>query len=42
MILEPLNRLKKADARINMTQGVLEEVGMLYLVFNFYEVWIKK
>ncbi|PSR91210.1 Arsenical pump ATPase, ArsA/GET3 protein [Actinidia chinensis var. chinensis] len=26
MLLEPLNRLKQADARINMTQGVLEGV----------------
>uniref|UniRef100_A0A803QQ80 ArsA/GET3 Anion-transporting ATPase-like domain-containing protein n=1 Tax=Cannabis sativa TaxID=3483 RepID=A0A803QQ80_CANSA len=34
MILEPLNRLKQADARLNMTQGVLdkivgEELGVL-------------
>ncbi|KAL7213519.1 hypothetical protein ACSBR2_016113 [Camellia fascicularis] len=26
MLLEPLNRLKQADARLNMTQGVLEGV----------------
>ncbi|VFQ78067.1 unnamed protein product [Cuscuta campestris] len=26
MLLKPLNRLKEADARLNMTQGVLEEV----------------
>ncbi|XP_058180923.1 uncharacterized protein At1g26090, chloroplastic [Rhododendron vialii] len=26
MLLEPLNRLKEADARLNMTQGVLEGV----------------
>ncbi|KAH7569882.1 hypothetical protein JRO89_XS05G0012800 [Xanthoceras sorbifolium] len=34
MLLEPLNRLKEADARLNMTQGVLggvvgEELGVL-------------
>lgn len=28
MLLEPLNRLKQADARLNMTQGVLEGVAM--------------
>lgn len=28
MLLEPLRRLKEADARLNMTQGVLEGVGM--------------
>lgn len=28
MLLEPLKRLKEADARLNMTQGVLEGVGM--------------
>ncbi|MQM18589.1 hypothetical protein Taro_051584 [Colocasia esculenta] len=28
MILEPLDRMKKADARINFTQGILEGVGM--------------
>jgi hypothetical protein len=27
MLLEPLNRLKQADAHLNMTQGVLEGVG---------------
>ncbi|KAK9276306.1 hypothetical protein L1049_005837 [Liquidambar formosana] len=27
MLLEPLNRLKQADARLNLTQGVLEGVG---------------
>ncbi|XP_062111215.1 uncharacterized protein At1g26090, chloroplastic isoform X1 [Humulus lupulus] len=26
MLLEPLNRLKQADARLNMTQGVLEKI----------------
>ncbi|KAF5933218.1 hypothetical protein HYC85_029389 [Camellia sinensis] len=26
MLLEPLNRLKQADAHLNMTQGVLEGV----------------
>ncbi|XP_015895761.3 uncharacterized protein At1g26090, chloroplastic [Ziziphus jujuba] len=26
MLLEPLNRLKKADARLNMTQGALERI----------------
>lgn len=28
MLLEPLKQLKQADARLNMTQGVLEGVGM--------------
>ncbi|KAG1366322.1 hypothetical protein COCNU_13G001120 [Cocos nucifera] len=27
MLLEPLDRMKKADARLNLTQGVLEGVG---------------
>jgi len=27
MLLEPLHRLKKADARLNLSQGVLDEVG---------------
>lgn len=27
MLLEPLSRLKKADSRINLTQGALGEVG---------------
>lgn len=28
MLLEPLNELKKADGRLNLTQGVLEGVCM--------------
>lgn len=31
MLLEPLKQLKQADARLNMTQGVLEGVGMSYV-----------
>ncbi|KAJ0798089.1 putative anion-transporting ATPase-like domain, P-loop containing nucleoside triphosphate hydrolase [Helianthus annuus] len=27
MILEPLSKMKQADARLNLTQGVLEGVG---------------
>lgn len=29
MLLEPLDRLKKVDLQINLTQGVLEAVGNL-------------
>ncbi|RZR98774.1 hypothetical protein BHM03_00028200 [Ensete ventricosum] len=31
MLLEPLDRMKKVDSRLNLTQGVLEGVGMQLL-----------
>lgn len=34
MLLEPLKRLKQADSRLNMTQGVLEGVGMWSLEYG--------
>lgn len=33
MLLEPLDRLKKVDSQINLTQGVLEAVGNLTLLY---------
>ncbi|GFZ16156.1 P-loop containing nucleoside triphosphate hydrolases superfamily protein [Actinidia rufa] len=41
MLLEPLNRLKQADARINMTQGVLEGVGGGRRAWRFSLAWTR-
>lgn len=38
MLLEPLDRLKKADARLNLTQGALEGVRMQQLSLRFSQL----
>lgn len=38
MLLEPLRRLKEADARLNMSQGVLEGVGMYCFLFHPFQI----
>lgn len=36
MLLDPLERMKKVDARMNLTQGVLEGVGCTLVFSHFF------